>query len=267
MNIEIYNEDCIHTLKRIKDKSINLILQDPPYNTTDCKWDKKEIFSQELKDEWLRVLSDTGSIVICCQEIMMAKTIIFLQEYYRHRWIWQKDKCGNFLSASGQPLKYTEDIVVFSKAGFYKVHNSKIEPAYYNPIMRNGSGKARGTDSQRFGLSINAINDRGKKTPLKANAATDGILRYPQDIIYFSVPHNKNERKHPTQKPIDLMRYLIQTYSKENDTVFDGYLGSGTTAHACLIENRNFIGAEIDKKFYEYSLLRIKNENQQTKLF
>lgn len=264
MKIELYNEDCIETLKRLDDKSINLILTDPPYNTTDCKWDKKEIFTDELKNQWLRVLSETGSIVIFCQEIMMAKTIIFLQEYYRHRWIWQKDKCGNFLSAKGQPLKYTEDIIVFSKRGFYRVHNSKIEPAYYNPIMRQGSGKARGTDSQRFGLSINAINDREKKTPLKANKETDGIYRYPQDIIYFNVPFKKNERIHPTQKPIDLIRYLLKTYSKENDTIFDGYSGSGTTAIGCLIEKRNFIGSEINKNYFDISNDRIKNYKQET---
>lgn len=257
--ISLYNEDCIETMKRIPDGSIDLILTDPPYNTTDCKWDKMEIFSNDLKNEWLRILSDTGNIVICCQEIMMAKTILFLQEFYRHRWIWQKDKCGNFLSASGQPLKYTEDIVVFSKRGHYKVHNSKIETATYNPIMRNGSGKARGTDSQRFGLSINAINDRGKKTPLKANPKTDGIERYPQDIIYFPVPHNKNERIHPTQKPVDLMRYLILTYSNKGEMVFDGYSGSGTTAEACIIEGRKFIGSELNKEYFEKSISRLKN--------
>jgi site-specific DNA-methyltransferase (adenine-specific) len=260
--VSLYNEDCLETIRRIPDGSVDLILTDPPYNTTDCKWDKIEIFSDDLKKQWLRILSDTGNIVVCCQEIMMAKTIIFLQEFYRHRLIWQKDKCGNFLSASGQPLKYTEDIVVFSKRGHYKVHNSKIETATYNPIMRNGSGKAKGTDSQRFGLSINAINDREKKTPLKANPKTDGIERYPQDIIYFPVPHNKNERIHPTQKPLDLMRYLVLTYSNKGDTVFDGYSGSGTTAIACVVEQRNFIGSELNKDYFNKSVQRIKNVPQ-----
>jgi len=265
--IQITNEDCKELLKRIPDKSINLILTDPPYNTTDCAWDKNKFLLYELKDEYLRILSDTGVIVIFGQEIMMAKTIICFEEYYRHKWYWQKDKCGNFLSASGQPLKYVEEVCVFSKRGMYKVHNSTIEPATYNPIKRKGSGKARGTDSQRFGLSINNINDREKKTPLKARKETDGIERYPQDIIYFAVPHSKNERIHPTQKPIDIIRYMLLTYSKDGDIVFDGFLGSGTTAVACIEENRSFIGCELDKEYYDAAIKRINNHISQQKLF
>lgn len=269
VDIKLYMENCEETMKRIPDNSIDLILQDPPYLTTDCTFDKQKYDWALLWEEWWRILKPNGVILLFSQMPFTVVICSFALKHYRHRWIWQKDKCGNFLAAKGQPLKYVEEINVFSKQGFLKSNNSENQTiCTYNPQFRKGSGRAKGTDSQRFGLSINSIHKRSKQTPLKANPETDGKKRYPQDIIYFPVSDFKQgKRFHPTQKPVDLFRYLICTYSNKGETVFDGYSGSGTTAVACIKEQRNFIGSEISKDYFDKSMERIEREKSQLVLF
>ena len=261
---EIINGNCFDVLKTIEDASIDLILTDPPYNTTDCKWDKQPIDWNELKSEFLRVIKPTGTICISVQNPFGFLVGGLFAEIYRHRWVWEKDKCGNFLAAKASPLKYTEDILVFQKNGYYKAWNNNGNPkGIYNPQMRKGTGKAKKTNSERFGLSSTQISDRPKYNPLIANPETDGIVRYPADIIYFSVPHRKDERFHPTQKPIELFEYLIKTYTNEGDLVLDNCAGSGTTAIACLKTNRQFIVMEKEQKYYDIILKRVGDFNKK----
>ena len=253
----------------LPDKSIDLILTDPPYQTTDCAFDKIKIDWNKHWEQWRRIIKDNGSIVIFSQ--MPFTTVITYPalDIYRHRWIWQKDKCGNFLAAKGQPLKYTEDINVFSKTGYNQPHNAKNKSfkSTYNPQFRDGSGKARGTDSQRIGLSINKIKDGKKKYRLKSDNITDGKVRYPQDILFFNVPFSRNERIHPTQKPVDLIGYLMNTYSNTGDRIFDPFGGSGTSAIAADILNRNLDICELDKEYFDMSVKRYNTHISQTKLF
>lgn len=266
---EIINGNCFDVLKNIEDESIDLILTDPPYNTTDCKWDKQPIDWNILKSEFLRIIKPTGTICISVQNPFGFLVGGLFAEIYRHRWVWEKDKCGNFLAAKASPLKYTEDILVFQKNGYYTAWNNNGKPkGIYHPQMRSGSGKAKKTNSERFGLSSTQISDRPKYNPLIANPETDGIVRYPADIIYFSVPHRKDERIHPTQKPIELFEYLIKTYTNEGMLVLDCFAGSGTTAIAAMKTKRQFICIEKEQKYYDIILKRVedfnKNFEQQT---
>lgn len=257
---KIYNEDCMEGMKRIPDASIDLIVTDPPYNTTDCEWDKNVLISKKLREEFLRVLKPTGTICIFAQYPFSFVVGSIFGDIYRHRWVWEKDKCGNFLCAKGAPLKYTEDILVFSKNGYIKPWNNNGKPkGVYNPQMRNGTGKPKGTNSERFGLSSLSINKRPKYSKLVSNPKTDGIVRYPSEILHFNVPHRKSERFHPTQKPVALLEYLIKTYSNEHDVVLDICMGSCSTAVACINTNRNFIGFEIDKEYYEAGIKRLND--------
>lgn len=267
---KILQGDCLELMKDIPDESIDLILTDPPYNTTDCKWDKQPIDWNILKSEFLRIIKPTGTICISVQNPFGFLVGGLFAEIYRHRWVWEKDKCGNFLAAKASPLKYTEDILVFQKNGYYTAWNNNGKPkGIYNPQMRSGTGKARKTNSERFGLSSTQISDRPKYNPLIAKPETDGIVRYPADIIYFSVPHRKDERMHPTQKPNELFEYLIKTYTNEGDLVLDYCAGSGTTGIACLNTNRKYILMEKEKKYFEIIKKRIAewHTKKETTLF
>ncbi len=267
MNKEILGHS-LEYLKTLKDESIDLILTDPPYNTTDCKWETKLNWG-DWWAEWKRVIKPTGSIVLTCQMPVLADIVSSGLDWYRHRWIWKKDKCGNFLVAKGQPLKYTEDVLVFSKMKYVKVHNSKKPTSIYNPQMREGTGKAKGTNSERSGLSAKQIQNRGGNTYLKSNPETDGKARYPQDLLYFNVPHRKDVRIHPTQKPILLFEYLIKTYTNEGMTVLDCFAGSMTTAISCLNTDRKYICIEQEEEMYNKAKDRIKkwHDDKASRLF
>lgn len=261
----IYNDDCLHGIKIIPDNSIDLILTDPPYHTTDCKWDRLRIDWESLKFEFLRVLKPTGTICICAQNPFSFFIGGLFSTMYRHRWVWQKDKCGNFLSAKAGPLKYTEDILVFQKYGYSRPwNNNNRDKGIYNPQMREGTGIPKKTNSDRFGLSSTDINKRPKYSKLISNPQTDGIVRYPMDVIFFKVPHRASERFHPTQKPIDLFEYIIKTYTNEGALVLDCFIGSGTTAVAAKRTNRNFIGFEIQEKYVAISNDRLKQVGIQS---
>lgn len=263
----IYNEDCQEGIKRIPDGFVDLVVTDPPYNTTDCEWDRSVLISETLKKEILRILKPEGTICIFAQHPFSFVVGSVFGDIYRHRWVWVKDKCGNFLCAKGAPLKYTEDILVFSRYGYIKPWNNNSKPkGVYNPQMRNGTGKARGTNSERFGLSSTSISKRPKYSKLVSNPKTDGIVRYPSEILHFNVPHRKDERFHPTQKPVALLEYLIKTYSNENDVVLDICMGSGTTAIACVNTNRRYIGFEINKEYYYDSVKRLNKVLSEPKL-
>lgn len=257
VNIELFHGDCLVEMNRIADKSVDMILCDLPYNTIDCKWDKM-IDPEKLRVQYLRIIKDTGTIALTCQGKFAFLVGSLFIDYFRHRWIWEKDKCGNFLAAKASPLKYTEDVLIFQKNGYYTAwNNNGNSKGIYNPQMRKGTGVAKKTNSERFGLSSTQISDRPKYNPLISNPKTDGIVRYPADIIYFPVPHKKDKRLHPTQKPVELMEYLIKTYTNEGETVLDNCMGSGTTGVACIKTGRHFIGIEKDAKYFDIASKRI----------
>lgn len=268
MNKEILG-DGLEYLKTLKDESIDLILTDPPYNTTDCKWDSKLNWC-DWWGEWKRIIKPTGTIVLTCQMPVLAHIVSRGLDWYRHRWIWEKDKCGNFLSAKSGPLKYTEDVLVFQKYGYYKVWNNNGNPkGIYNPQMRKGSGIARRTNSERFGLSITTISNRRKYNKFISNPETDGKVRYPKDVVYFTVPHKGDVRIHPTQKPVLLFEYLIKTYTNEGMTVLDCFAGSMTTAIACLNTGRKYVCIEQEEEMFKKAKERIKkwHKDKASRLF
>jgi site-specific DNA-methyltransferase (adenine-specific) len=240
-------------MKGITDGSIDMILCDLPYGTTACKWDVV-IPLDKLWKQYERVIKDNGSIVLTAQQPFSSILLVSNIKKYRHRWVWEKDKCANFLIAKGQPLKYTEDILVFSNRGHYTPGNSKIKAATYNPQFRVGAGATRKkTITEKKGHLLE-LNHRDNPTPI-ISYANSHEKRYPKDVIYFKTEHF--ERKHPTQKPVALMEYLIKTYTDEGDTVLDNCMGSGTTGVACKNLNRNFIGIELDQEYFKIAEKRI----------
>jgi site-specific DNA-methyltransferase (adenine-specific) len=232
----VYNEDCLEGMNRIDDKSIDMILCDLPYGTTACKWDTIIPF-EPLWEQYERIIKDKGAIVLTASQPFTSKLVVSNIELFKYSWIWEKDQGVNFQLVNYQPLKLHEDILVFSK----KTHN--YYPQGLLPCSINKNNKFKGGNLGHCG------------SEKKRKEYEQKFTNYPKSIIKF----NKERGLHPTQKPVELFEYLIKTYTKEGDIVLDNCMGSGTTAIACMNTNRNFIGFELDKGYYDIILERIKN--------
>ena len=251
--IKLLKGNCLEVMKTIESGSVDAVITDPPYGTTACKWDS--VIDLGLMWEQLnRIIKPTGVIVLFAQQPFTSVLLVSNIKKYRHKFIWQKDKCANFMVAKAQPLKYTEDILVFCNVGFLK-NQFKKPTGTYNPQMREGKGK---TD-RRMGKYIDKskhldeFNKRENPTKLKLSN-NSAKQRFPKDVLNITTQH---KRVHPTQKPVSLMEYLIKTYTNENETVLDFTMGSGSTGVACVNTNRNFIGIEQDENYYNIAVQRM----------
>ena len=264
---EILNGNSLELLKDIENESIDLILTDPPYNTTDCKWDKQPIDWNILKSEFLRIIKPTGTICISVQNPFGFLIGGLFAEIYRHRWVWEKDKSANFQAVKCQPLKTTEDILVFNKIGYKIPWNNNGKPkGIYNPQMIEGKGysreKAMFKDIKK-GRSMSQIVQRESyRNSVCQNTNDSSKQRYPKELIYFTVPHNKEERIRPTQKPVELFEYLIKTYTNEGMLGLDCFAGSGTTAIASENTKRQYICIEKDPNYFEKIKKRVGDFNK-----
>ena len=230
---KIYNMDCLDGMKEIEDGSIDMILCDLPYGTTQNKWDSI-IPLDELWKHYERIIKDSGAIILTAQTPFDKVLGVSNLKMLRYEWIWQKTESTGFLNAKKMPLKKHENILVFyKKCPVYNPQFTKGRPYSYQKkdISSDNYGNSQGTPS--------IIND-GKRSPVS--------------IIEFK----KDKGFHPTQKPVALFEYLIKTYTNEGDLVLDNCIGSGTTAIAALNTNRNFIGFELDEKYYEIAKKRIE---------
>jgi len=219
----VYQEDCLIGMRKIRDKSIDMILCDLPYGTTQNKWDSV-IPLDKLWKEYHRIIKDNGAIVLTSQGIFTAKLILSNEKYFKYKIVWEKSKSTNFLNAKKQPLRKHEDICVFYRK----------QPTY-NPQMGIGKAYNKGVRKNQLTGSYGDF----KPTEVKSNGE-----RYPNDMVYFKTAESEGKVYHPTQKPIELGRYLIRTYTNEGDTVLDNTCGSGSFLVSAILENRKFIGFE-----------------------
>ena len=234
---KIYNEDCLEGMKNFEDKSIDMILCDLPYGTTQNKWDSV-IPLDELWKEYKRIIKDNGVIVLTSQGIFTAKLMLSNEKWFKYKLVWVKSKATNFLNAKKQPLRKHEDICVF--------YNKQPQ---YNPQMTEGEPYDKGVRKNQLTGSYGDFNP--------VHVKSEG-MRYPTDVVYFKTAESEGKVYHPTQKPAALFEYLIKTYTDEGETVLDNCIGSGTTAVACLNTNRNFIGFEKEEKYYNIANERIE---------
>ena len=241
----IYNEDCLEGMKRIPDGSVDMILCDLPYGTTACKWDTIIPFDL-LWEQYERIIKDSGAIVLTASQPFTTKLIGSNFNLFRYELIWEKTLASNFFMANKQPLKKHKNICVFYK-------NQPV----YNPQMEKGKPY---TDKRRIKKRTSGVMG-GEVTP-KTDIVNKGE-RFPSSIQVFS--NGNNHSVHPTQKPVDLFEYLIKTYTNEGETVLDNCMGSGTTAIACLNTDRNFIGFEMDKEYFDVANERINNHKRELK--
>lgn len=244
---KIIQGDCLEIMKHIPDKSIDLVLTDPPYNITACEWDEK-INLEKLWQELLRITKEKTAIVFTASQPFTSILVISNLQMFKHEWIWQKAVGSNFATLKYQPMKEHESVLVFCKT----------TPNYYPQLEdRKGSGKERSRyqykTSTTSGEAINQLHTIRKGEKYNENK------RFPSSVQFFN-NREKDRGLHPTQKPTALFEYLIRTYSNEDNLVLDPFLGSGTTAIACKRLNRRFIGIELDKKYCDMSRDRLTNE-------
>ena len=239
----IYNEDCLEGMKRIPDGSVDMILCDLPYGTTRNKWDTV-IPLEPLWEQYNRVIKERGAILLTAQTPFDKVLGVSNLENLKYEWIWDKKLATGHLNAKRMPLKRHENILVFYK-----------KTPVYNPQFTKGEPYDKGfalRESENWGkqVAVSGKNSSGK--------------RYPTSLI---VKSNANQRGklHPTQKPVSLFEYLIKTYTNKGETVLDNCMGSGTTAIACLNTNRNFIGFELDKEYFDIANERINKHKLELK--
>lgn len=243
---KLYNGDCLEIMDRLIDEGIKVdcILTDPPYGTTACKWDAVIPFDK-MWERLNNLIKPNGAIVLFGSQPFTSNLISSNMKCFKHNWVWHKKNAGNILVAKYQPLKTTEDIVIFSGKG---------ERVNYYPMMTRGH-RDRSKDKPTKKRS-DLFSDI-KSGEFKHGDNKKGDERYPKHLIEFSNASRKNHF-HPTQKPTDLLEYLIKTYTNENETVLDFTMGSGSTGVACMNTNRKFIGIELDNNYFNIASKRIE---------
>ena len=246
-DITLLEGDCLPILKNISSKSIDMILCDLPYGTTACKWDTL-IDLDVLFLEYRRVIKDNGAICLFGKEPFSSTLRLKALDIYKYDWVWKKTRKNGFVHAKGMPLQETENISIFSIGAVYKKAKNKMK---YYP-----QGVIPFTAQRINYVKTSLTNQGGHK--VGSTWEQKGFC-YPTNILTFSSVSPKIQ-VHPTQKPVDLLEYLIKTYTIEGDLVLDNTMGSGSTGVACINTNRKFIGIEKDPIIFETAKTRIDKQ-------
>jgi len=231
---DLMHGDCLEWMKEIPDGSVDMVLADPPYGTTACKWDT--VIDLPLMWEHLkRVIKPNGAIVMTASQPFTSALVMSNPKMFKYCWVWDKRAAGNHGLAKHQPMKVHEDVVVFSQ-------NTHL----YLPIMTKGKSRKKGG----YGLGNSIATGMKEISPRLCDDY------YPKSILEITNA-GRSGKVHPTQKPVALMEYLIRTYTHESETVLDFTMGSGTTGVACKNLGRKFIGIELDQGYFDIAVKRI----------
>jgi len=248
----IYNMDCLEGMKQLPDASVDCIITDLPYGTTANKWDSIIPFD-DLWRGFCRLIKPTGAIVLFSSGEFTHKLIKSMECLYRYKWIWVKNRRGNFVNAKNRPMTAYEEILIFSQA-FTANGVPAGRKMIYNPQGLIECHKKKKAGESKFGTMAG-------KRPSHVQEYESEYTNYPCDVL-TDFPCEPSPW-HPTQKPVSLIRYLIRTYTNTGGVILDACMGSGTTAIAAIMENRHFVGYELDPEYYSRALKRIKQQQQQ----
>lgn len=220
---QLFEGDCLEWMRLFPDNCVDMVLCDLPYGTTQNKWDSL-VPLDELWREYKRIVKDNGAIVLTSHGLFTGQLMQSNPQMFRYKWVWEKSKATNFLNAKKQPLRKHEDICVFYK-----------QQSIYQPQMVTGEPYDKGIRKNQLSGSY------GDFHPVHVQSSG---LRYPTDIVYFKTAESEGKVIHPTQKPVELGRYMVRTYTRPGGIVLDNTCGSGSFLVAALMEGRNFIGIE-----------------------
>lgn len=243
-DINLWHGDCLELMKNIPDGSVDMVLTDPPYGTTQCKWDciiPLEPMWEQLK----RIIKPNGAIVLTASQPFTSCLVMSNPKMFKYQWVWEKTQATGFFNAKKRPLVAHEDVCVF----YYK-------PPTYNPQMTEGH-KPINSYTKRPDVQ-NKTEVYGKVS--KTVSGGGETIRFPRSVQVFPSDKQKNKSTkymHPTQKPVALMEYMVKTYTNEGDLVLDFTMGSGTTGVACKNLKRDFIGIELDEGYFNIAKERI----------
>ena len=253
-DITLYYGDCLEEMAKIPDDSVNLILCDLPYGTTKCKWDTI-IDLDKLWEHYTRILKKPhGVVLLFGQQPFTSMVVSSNYKWFKYNLIWKKNKTTQYLLANYRPMKCTEDIVVFSPGGAAAASKAKGNMTY-NPQGLIPVHIKKKNSKARIGKMLNQLHHLGPNNKLTSDSEyTQKFTNYPKDLIEFDI---ESDTIHETQKPVELIEYLIKTYSNPGDVVLDNAMGSGTTGIGCVNTGRKFIGIELIEKYYKLSKYRI----------
>ena len=248
--MKLIHGECLKEMDLLIEQGVvvDCILTDPPYGTTACQWDSVIPFDA-MWERLNRLIKPNGAIVLFGSEPFSSALRMSNIKNYKYDWYWNKNRPGGTMMANKQPLRAVENLLVFSNF-----------PHFYNPQKTKRTEKELKQLSKKSVFSKTITNLDNRKWTKSSNRK-DNILKYPINILKHKTVFNRGNEKlpHPTQKPIALMEYLIKTYTNENETILDFTMGSGTTGVACKNLNRDFIGIEMNDKYFEIASNRINN--------
>ena len=234
---ELHNEDCLEGMRRLADGSVDMILTDLPYGITNCDFDVRIPF-EPMWAQFKRVTKRNAAIALFSQMPFGAELIMSNRKMFRYEWIWEKNFSAGFLNAHKMPLRCHENILVFYQQ--LPTYNPQFIKAKPYKMTKN---------------FISRSQNYGRHEPVTINDTIG--RRFPNDVIYCERISNSVEATHPQQKPVDLLEYLIRTYTNEGETVLDATMGSGSTGVAAINTGRNFVGFELEQKFFDIARKRI----------
>lgn len=264
-NNTIHCGDCLDIMPHIEDKSIDMILCDLPYqvlhkNNPKSQWDRVIPF-EPLWQQYERIIKDNGAIVLFCQGMFTAQLLMSNPKLWKYNLVWEKGRATGFLNANRMPMRSHEDIAVFYR-----------KQCVYNPQWRKGDSHSRGNGEHK---KTNQCYGQFKEKKQKVGATYDyehiKVVKptgecFPMSVLHFNKEHG-SDTWHPTQKPVSLLRWLIRTYTNENDVVLDNCMGSGSTIIAAIKEKRQWIGIEKNDDYFEKAKQRIEIEQKTPTLF
>lgn len=248
--------DCLDRMAEIEAGSVDLVLTDPPYGTTACKWDAVIPF-EPMWTQVRRVLKPHGAAVFTASQPFTSALVMSNPDWFKYEWVWVKNRATGHVHAKNKPMKRQESVLVFSAGVTVHASQSKSRMPYFPQGLIAAEGKTR------------KRNDSGDNAVMAARASHRETAiefeNYPDDILMFDIEMGR-ARFHPTQKPVALMEYLIRTYTNEGETVLDFTMGSGTTGVSCANTGRKFIGIERDEGYFQIAQDRIEAAHRESLL-
>ena len=249
MTYTLYQGDCLEVLSTLAAGSVDAVICDPPYGTTACAWDSV-IPLTPMWEQLKRVIKPRGAVVLFAAQPFTSALVVSNLDWFKYEIIWRKSLPTDFLNAKNRPLRAHENILIFSQG---TTANCSPNQMVYIPQMQPGAPYVK---QDRQDKRVGAW-EKGNRTPLELRRNVNNGERFPNSVVEFS--NNNHGSQHSTQKPLDLMRYLVRTYTNPGDTVLDFTMGSGSTGVAAIMEGRNFIGIELDARYYRIAERRIAN--------